>query len=79
MGKSLFLFSFFTNTNFTEKNVDVCGIRTRIVGVGWRRARLPLNHHHGYHHPLNVFFIVINIKRERERKKERERVSDKYK
>ena len=32
------LFSFFSNTNFTEKTVDVCGIRTQIVGVEGEHA-----------------------------------------
>ena len=30
---SFCLFSFFSNTNFIEKNLDVSRIRTRIVGV----------------------------------------------
>ena len=38
------LFSFISNTNFTEKTVGVSGIRTC-----WsrRRTRWPLDHHHG--------------------------------
>ena len=32
------LFSFFSNTNFTENTVDVSGIQTRIVGVEGEHA-----------------------------------------
>ena len=28
-----YLFLFFSNTNFTEKTVDVSGIQTRIIGL----------------------------------------------
>ena len=35
---SFCLFSFFSNSNFTEKTLDVSGIRTRIVGVEGKYA-----------------------------------------
>ena len=36
--RPLFVFLFFSNTNFTEKTVDVSGIRTRIVGLEGKHA-----------------------------------------
>ena len=38
MGLFLFLFSFFSNTNFTEKTLAVSLIRTRFVGVKGEHA-----------------------------------------
>ena len=47
---SFCLFSFFSNSNFTEKTVGFSGIRTRIVGV---------KSEHADHETTTTFYLVM--------------------